>query len=331
MANFALIGAAGFVAPRHMKAIAATGNKLVAAVDPHDSVGILDQHFPEARFFTEIERFDRHLEKLRRAGDEERTHYVSVCTPNYLHDAHVRLALRLGATAICEKPLVISPWNLDQLAELEEESDGGVRAILQLRHHPEVLKLQKRFELDRNRERASVVLTYVTRRGSWYHSSWKGAEERSGGLAMNVGVHFFDLLLLLFGGVVNSQLHLRTASRMSGVVELEWARVRWFLSVDERDLPEEARASGAHAARSLTFDGEEIDLSAGFGDLHTKAYQEVLDGRGATISDTKPSIELVHRIRTGEVTRKGSDAHPLLSAQSTSGHVKSRNQPTALG
>ena len=312
MVNFALIGAAGFVAPRHMKAIAATGNQLVAAIDPHDSVGILDSYFPDARFFTEIERFDRHLEKLRRRGPKEQTHYVSICSPNYLHDAHVRLALRLNANAICEKPMVISPWNLEQLAEIEAESEGRVFNTLQLRYHPTVMALKQRFDATQNREKIDVVLTYVTRRGAWYHTSWKGDQHRSGGLSHNIGVHFFDLLIHLFGGVQKSEVHLNKPARMSGSVELEWARVRWFLSVDVNDLPTSVVEQGGYAFRALLFDGEEIDLSHGFTDLHTRVYEEILKGRGPGINDARPSCELVHNIRTSETVSHSPNRHPEL-------------------
>ncbi len=313
MANFALLGAAGFVAPRHLKAIADTQNTLAAAADPHDSVGVLDRYFPNARFFTEIERFDRHLEKLRRKGEEERVHYVSICSPNYLHDAHVRLALRLNAHAICEKPLVISPWNLDQLAEIEAESQGRVFNTLQLRYHPTVMALKERFAQEQNREKTEVVLTYITRRGAWYHTSWKGDVQRSGGLGLNIGVHFFDLLISLFGSVQHSEVHLNEAARMSGALELEWARVRWFLSVDVNDLPHSVKEAGGYAFRALTFDGQEIDLSSGFTDLHTEVYRQILKGNGPGIEDARPSCELVYKIRNSECDLRRENAHPILA------------------
>ena len=310
--NFGLVGAAGFVAPRHLKAIKDTGNRLIAACDPSDNVGVLDSYFPEARFFTEIERFDRHLDKLHRKGDDVRMHYLSVCTPNYLHDAHIRLALRLGAHAICEKPLVINPWNLDQLADLEQETGGRVNVVMQLRYHPALLALRERLQQERSPHRRDIVLTYVTRRGPWYLVSWKGSQEKSGGLAMNLGVHFFDLLLWLFGPPERSALHLVEPTRMAGALELERARVRWFLSTDLRDLPEKARAEGKAAFRSLTIDGEEIEFSEGMGALHTRVYEEVLRGNGLGIEDARPGIALLHTIRTGAVEPPGAAAHPAL-------------------
>lgn len=313
--NFALIGAAGFVAPRHLKAIKETGNRLIAAVDPHDNVGVLDAYFPDARFFTEIERFDRHLEKLRRRSEEERMHYLSVCSPNYLHDAHVRLALRLGAHAICEKPLVINPWNLNELAELEAETGRRVYTVLQLRQHPALRALRERLLASPPRTTPEVVLTYMSRRGAWYHVSWKGAPERSGGLAMNLGVHFFDILIWLFGPVTASAVHLAQPSRMAGLLTLERARVRWFLSVDERDLPAHVREAGKTAWRSLTIDGEEVEFSDGFTDLHTRVYEGVLGGAGAGIDEARPSIELLYLIRTAQVEQAPRGvAHPLLDS-----------------
>ena len=315
MKDFALVGVGGFVAPRHLRAIHETGNRLVAAMDRTDSVGILDRYFPQARFFTEIERLDRHLEKLRRSPAEEAVSYVSICSPNYLHDAHVRLALRLGADAICEKPLVINPWNLDGLAELEAESGRRVYNILQLRLHPSMAALKQRLEQQPQRERAEVCLTYVTRRGQWYHISWKGSESKSGGLAMNIGVHFFDLLMWLFGPVESSRLHVAQRDKMAGCVELEGARVRWFLSVDAEDLPESAQAAGQTAFRSMTIDGEELEFSGGFEDLHTKSYEAVLAGDGFGIHEARPSLELIHQIRTSDVTTDDATFHPILKAQ----------------
>ena len=313
MTNFGLIGAAGFVAPRHLQAIRDVGGQLLAAVDPHDSVGVLDRYFPEARFFPEIERFDRHLEKLRRLSEAQRVHYMSICTPNYLHDAHVRLALRLGAHAICEKPLVINPWNLDQLAELEADSDSRVYTVLQLRHVPALAALKKRLDEEPLAQMAEVDVAYVTRRGPWYHSSWKGKEERSGGIAMNIGIHFFDLLMWLFGGVEHSELHLDRADKMSGALQLERARVRWFLSVDGDDLPEVCRENGQFAYRSLCVDGEELEFSAGFSDLHSRVYSEILAGRGDGIAAARPSISLVRKIRESDEVNPSLGLHPLCT------------------
>jgi len=301
MKNFALIGAAGFVAPRHMQAIRDTGNRLVAAADPHDSVGVLDRFFPDVRYFPEFERLDRHLEKLRRGPEEARVHWVSICSPNYLHDAHVRLGLRVGADVICEKPLVISPWNLDQLETLEAESGRRVYTVLQLRLHPALEALRARLAGAAAGHRHEVDLTYVTGRGSWYLQSWKGSAERSGGIAMNIGVHFFDLLLWLFGPARGAAVHDRGPTRMAGTLELERARVRWLLSVDFADLPCPATPGQRTTHRVLSVDGEELDLAGGFEDLHTRVYAEILAGRGFGIEDARPSIELVHRLRQLEV------------------------------
>lgn len=312
--NFALIGAAGFIAPRHMQAIHDTDNTLVAAVDPHDCVGRLDSYFPEARFFTEIERFDRYLEKRRRGPEEQKIQYVCICTPNYLHDAHVRLALRVQADAICEKPLVISPWNLDALQELEAEYGRRVYSVLQLRLIPVLQELKRTVAQEPSRTRADICLTYVTRRGHWYDVSWKGNPEKSGGVSMNIGVHFFDLLLWLFGDAEHHEVHLRTPRRMAGLLELERARVRWFLSVDADDLPESARNAGRFAYRSMTLDGQEIEFSDGFTDLHTRVYREILAGRGAGIEDARPAIELVHSLNHSETVSGHHRCHPFLHA-----------------
>ena len=294
--NFAITGVAGFVAPRHLNAIRDTGHRLVAAVDPHDAVGLLDRYSFGVRFFTEIERFDRHLEKLRRTSEEERVHYVSICSPNYLHDAHIRLALRAGAHAICEKPIVINPWNLDPLQDLERESGRRINTVLQLRLHPSVVAFRESLPSESGR-RHQVALTYITARGRWYDVSWKGSDERSGGIVTNIGIHFFDLLLWLFGRVQRSDVHQREAARAAGSLALERADVRWFLSTDASDLPF-APAPGARATfRAMMVDGAQLEFSDGFGDLHTRVYQEVLAGRGCGIDDARPSIELTHQIR----------------------------------
>jgi UDP-N-acetyl-2-amino-2-deoxyglucuronate dehydrogenase len=312
MASFALIGAAGFIAPRHMQAIHETGNDLVAAVDPHDCVGRIDSYFPEARFFTEIERFDRYLEKLRRGPEESRVQYVSICSPNYLHDAHVRLALRVKADAICEKPMVLSPWNLDALADLEAEYGCRVHAVLQLRLIEKLRALRDQIRAEPAGRPHDVCLSYVTRRGSWYDVSWKGDARRSGGVSMNIGVHFFDLMIWLFGEAGRVEVHLHEPRRMSGFVELERARVRWFLSVEEQDVPEAVRAAGKFAHRSMTLDGAEIEFSDGFTDLHTRVYREILAGRGYGVEDARPAIELVHRINSSAVQTTGL-VHPRLA------------------
>jgi UDP-N-acetyl-2-amino-2-deoxyglucuronate dehydrogenase len=296
MNNFALIGAAGFVAPRHLRAIRDTSNQLVAAVDPHDSVGVLDSYFPDARFFTEIERFDRHLDKCRRGPAEGRVHWVSVCTPNYLHDAHIRLALRAGCDVICEKPIVVSPWNLDALKVIEQETGRRVFTVLQLRYHPAIVALRERVMASGSKIH-EVDLRYVTRRGPWYFVSWKGNEEKSGGLAMNIGVHFFDLILWIFGAETGLEVTRRDAATMEGTMTLERARVRWLLSVDPANLPPGPDGKRRNVFRAFTVDGQEIEFSEGFEDLHTTVYREVLAGRGFGIDDAHPSIDLVHRVR----------------------------------
>lgn len=308
--NFAVIGVGGYIAPRHLRAIRDTGNCLVAAVDQKDSVGVLDQYSFNVKFFTEIERFDRHLEKLRRGPDENRVHYVSVCSPNYLHDAHCRLALRVGADVICEKPLVINPWNFDALQELEAETHHRINTVLQLRLHPSLVQLKE--SLQRESGLHEVELTYITSRGPWYHVSWKGHEDKSGGIATNIGVHFFDLLLWLFGPTQGIRVYHADDNRMSGFIELERARVRWFLSVDKDDLPLQAKTAGKTTFRSITVDGKEIEFSEGFTDLHTRVYEETLAGRGFGIVDARPSIELTHAIRTAQLLPKDDCIHPFL-------------------
>ncbi len=319
MSNFALTGVAGYIAPRHLQAIKATGNRLVAAADPHDAVGVLDRFGFDVRYFREIERFDRHMEKLRRGPESGRVQYVSICSPNFLHDAHMRLALRIGADAICEKPLVINPWNLDALEEIERESGRRIYTVLQLRVHPQLIALRDSLQAERGADapRHEVVLTYVTARGRWYDVSWKGSEERSGGIATNIGIHFFDLLLWLFGPAVDCSLHLSETRRMAGALELEWARVRWFLSTDAADLPFTPEPGARTTHRSITIDGREVEFSEGFADLHTRVYEEVLAGRGFGIADARPSISLVSRIRSTPVTAAGGDAgHPLVARRS---------------
>lgn len=308
--NFALIGAGGYIAPRHLRAIRDTGNRLIAAVDPKDSVGVLDQYSFDVKFFTEIERFDRHLEKLRRGPDAGRAHYVSICSPNYLHDAHCRLALRVGADVICEKPLVINPWNFDALQELEVETHHRINTVLQLRVHPSLIQLKE--SLEQQGGQHDVELTYITGRGPWYHVSWKGHEDKSGGIATNIGVHFFDLLLWLFGPMQGIRVYHADDNRMSGFIELERARVRWFLSVDKDDLPLQAKTAGKTTFRSITVDGKEIEFSEGFTDLHTRVYEETLAGRGFGIVDARPSIELTYAIRMAQLSLKDDCIHPFL-------------------
>jgi UDP-N-acetyl-2-amino-2-deoxyglucuronate dehydrogenase len=322
MKNFAITGLAGYIAPRHLKAIKETGNDLIAAVDPHDSVGIIDQFFPNASFFTEFERFDRHLEKLRRDGEEKKVHYLTICSPNNLHDAHIRLALRIGADAICEKPLVLNPWNLDSLQELEAETGSRVYTILQLRVHPSLIELKKKLDKIEVKKKYIVSLTYITSRGLWYDFSWKGVKEKSGGVGTNIGVHFFDLLIWLFGKVQQNELHLSESNKMAGFIELENAEVSWFLSADRNDLPADLIEQKVTTFRSIKYDGEQIQFSSGFTDLHTKVYEETLAGRGFGIDDSKPSIELVQKLRTAKVTgNTNCPIHPL--AIKHYGHRKS--------
>ena len=313
--NFAMTGVAGFVAPRHLKAIKDTGHRLVAAVDPHDAVGVLDKYAFDVRFFTEIERFDRHLEKLRRGPESERVDYVSVCSPNYLHDAHIRLALRVGAHVICEKPLVINPWNLDALQDLEHETGRRVNTVLQLRLHPQLIALREQLAKAPAKDLHDVCLTYITARGSGYDVSWKGSDERSGGLVTNIGIHFFDLLIWLFGPVVACEVHAHEPRRMGGYLQLERARVRWFLSSDIADLPFQPEPGVKTTFRSITVDGREIEFSEGFTDLHTRVYQEALAGRGFGIDDSRPSIALTRRIRESAVAPVDGRLHPKLKAQ----------------
>jgi UDP-N-acetyl-2-amino-2-deoxyglucuronate dehydrogenase len=310
--NFALTGASGYIAPRHLKAIKETGNQLVAAVDPHDSVGVLDGYFQNVRFFTEFERFDRHVERLRRQSTEKAVHYVSICSPNYLHDAHARFALRVGAHAVCEKPLVLNPWNIDALEELQQESDRRIYTVLQLRVHPSIVALREKLRTQPADKKHEVRLTYITSRGPWYLVSWKGQAERSGGLATNIGIHFFDMLMWLFGDVQYNNVHVATATRVGGFIELQNARVQWFLSIERDDLPPEAVECGMPTYRSITIDGEEIEFSGGFTDLHTIVYQDILAGRGFGLEDARPSIVLAHSIRGAQPIGVTSDSHPFM-------------------
>ncbi len=296
MKNFALIGAAGYIAPRHLKAIKDTGNNLIAAFDPFDSVGILDSYFPRADFFVEFERFDRHIEKLKRQGVT--LDYVSVCSPNYLHDAHIRFGLRHGADVICEKPLVLNPWNIEALGEIEEETGNKVYTILQLRLHPSVIELKEMVENSDPSIRFDVDMQYITSRGNWYHYSWKGDVNKSGGIATNIGVHFFDMLTWVFGDVISSDVELHEHSRAAGFLKLERANVSWRLSIDETDLPEEAKSQEKRTFRSILIDGKSFEFSNGFTDLHTVCYERVLAGAGFGIGENRKAIELVYQIRT---------------------------------
>lgn len=295
MKNFALIGAAGYIAPRHMKAIKDTGNNLLAALDKHDNVGILDSYFPNADFFTEFERFDRYLDKVKRQGHA--VDYVSICSPNYLHDSHIRFALRQGAFAICEKPLVLNPWNVDALTEMEKETGKKVFTILQLRHHPSIIELRNKVMNGPADKIYDVALTYITSRGHWYQVSWKGEQAKSGGVATNIGIHFFDMLMWVFGGLKESEVEKMDAESASGVLRLERANVKWSLSINYDHIPADVKAKGKRTFRALTMDGEEIEFSDGFTELHTKSYESILAGEGFGLKEARPSIELAYKIR----------------------------------
>lgn len=310
MKKFALIGVGGYIAPRHIQAIKHTGNDLVAAVDKNDSVGVLDRYFMGTRFFTEFERFDRHLDKLRRRG--EGVEYVSICSPNYLHDAHCRFAMRIGADAICEKPLVLNPWNVDALQELENEYRKKINTILQLRLHPSIIALKEEVEKSGQNHRYDIDLTYITSRGPWYQVSWKGDIQKSGGIANNIGIHFFDMLLWIFGGVKTNVVHRFDASGAAGYLELNNARVRWYLSLECKDLPPEVEQKGKSTYRSISVDGQEIEFSGSFTDLHTRSYEEILAGRGYRLAEVRPSIQLAADIRNTPVTADTGDCHPYL-------------------
>ncbi|TLD81367.1 Gfo/Idh/MocA family oxidoreductase [Helicobacter sp. MIT 11-5569] len=314
MKQFGLIGAAGYIAPRHLKAIKETGNILSCALDPYDGVGIMDSFFPNAEFFTEFERFDRHVDKLRRKGNG--LDYVSICSPNYLHDSHIRFGLRNGADVICEKPLVLNPWNIEGLEVIEKESGKRVYNILQLRLHKSILELKSRIDsaLKENPNKVfDVDLTYITSRGKWYFISWKGDITKSGGVATNIGVHFFDMLSWIFGDVKESRVNLLNASSASGILELKNARVRWFLSVDASVLPQVALEQGKRTYRLISVDGLEVEFSDGFTDLHTESYKEILKGRGFGLQEAKRSIEIVHTIRNAEIIGLKGEYHPFLT------------------
>jgi UDP-N-acetyl-2-amino-2-deoxyglucuronate dehydrogenase len=295
MKNFALVGAGGYIALRHMKAIKDTGNNLIAALDKHDSVGILDSYFPETEFFVEFERFDRHIEKLKRLGMH--TDFVTVCSPNYLHDAHIRFGLRVGADVICEKPLVLNPWNIDGLMEIERETGRKISTILQLRLHPAIIALREKVQKTPSTKKYQVNLKYITSRGHWYHISWKGDIQKSGGIATNIGIHFFDMLLWIFGDVKTNEVRQHTAETASGRLELEKANVEWLLSIDSNTLPPEVKQAGKRTFRSMTIDEDEFEFSEGFTELHTRSYEEILKGNGFSIEESRKSIELVHKIR----------------------------------
>lgn len=308
--NFALIGAAGYIAPRHLKAIKDTDNDLIAALDRFDSVGIMDSYFPDASFFVETERFDRHIEKLKFDKDIH-LDYVSICTPNYLHDSHIRMALRRGADAICEKPLVLNPWNLDALAKMERESGQRVWNILQLRLHQSIIDLKAKVDAAPKDKVFDIDLTYLTSRGSWYYTSWKGDLSKSGGIATNIGVHFYDMLSFIFGKVKKNVVHVHNHDRAAGYLEFERARVRWFLSINYDVLPEEIKSKGQRTYRSITIEGEELEFSGGFTDLHTRVYEGILEGKGYGLEDARQSIEIVHDIRNQQPIGVKGDYHPF--------------------
>jgi UDP-N-acetyl-2-amino-2-deoxyglucuronate dehydrogenase len=310
MKNFALMGAAGYIAPKHLKAIKDTNNHLIAALDKFDSVGIMDRYFPNANFFTEFERFDRHIEKLKR-NDGIALDYVSICTPNYLHDSHIRMALRSGANAICEKPIVLNPWNIDALAAIEKESQGSINTILQLRLHTAIIDLKKKVFATVKNGKYEIDLTYITSRGKWYDASWKGDESKSGGIATNIGVHFYDMLSWIFGSVQENVVHLRASHKAAGYLEFENARVRWFLSIDAQDLPQEVKEKQQRTYRAITIDNEELEFSDGFTELHTTSYQEILKHKGFGLEEVRRSIEIVHDIRNTEINSFGYK-HPFL-------------------
>lgn len=308
--NFAIIGVGGYIAVRHLKAIKDTGNKLVCALDPFDSVGVIDSYFPDADFFVEFERFDRHVDKLRRQGTK--VDYVSICSPNYLHDAHIRFALRNQAIAICEKPIVLNPWNIDALQEIEQETGGKVYTILQLRLHPAIVALKKKIEEGPRDKIYNVDLTYITSRGRWYFISWKGDIQKSGGVVTNIGVHFFDMLSWIFGGVKENVVNYSRPDKAAGYLMLRRARVRWFLSLDHHDIPEEIKTNGQTTFRSITVDGEEVEFSGGFTELHTQSYQEILKGNGFCLEDSRTSIETVYTIRNSKPVGLRGEYHPFL-------------------
>ena len=301
MKNLILIGAGGYIAPRHMKAIKDTGNNLLAAIDKHDSVGILDSYFPDCDFFTEFERFDRHVEKLKRQG--VKIDYVSVCSPNYLHDAHIRFGLRIGADVICEKPIVLNPWNIDALLEIEKETNKNVYSILQLRLHPSIITLKEKIDKAETGKIYNVELNYITSRGHWYHTSWKGDLNKSGGIATNIGVHFFDMLMWIFGAVESNQVVSQSLQSASGILKLKKANVKWNLSIDSAEIPKEVKDTGKRTFRTLFIDGEGFEFSDGFTELHTDSYKEIISGNGFPLTETMASIQLVHDMRNDKTIK----------------------------
>jgi UDP-N-acetyl-2-amino-2-deoxyglucuronate dehydrogenase len=308
--NFGIIGVAGYIAVRHLHAIKETGNNLLASLDKFDSVGRIDNYFPESDFFVEFERFDRHFDKLKRTGTK--IDYVSICSPNYLHDSHIRFALRHQAEAICEKPIVLNPWNVDALQEIENETGRNIYTVLQLRLHPKILELRQKIKDGPKGKIYDIDMTYITSRGNWYSISWKGDIQKSGGVATNIGIHFFDMLSWIFGNCRMNVVHISEPHKAAGFLELENARVRWFLSVDYNDIPDSVKATGKRTFRSITVDGEEIEFSEGFADLHTITYREILAGRGFGLRDARQSVETAYTIRNSKPTGLKGDYHPIL-------------------
>lgn len=309
MKNFALIGAAGYIAPRHMKAIKETGNNLITALDKNDSVGVIDSYFPQADFFTEFERFDRHIDKLKRNNNE--ISYMSICTPNYLHDSHIRFCLKHGADAICEKPLVLNPWNIEGLEEIEKETGKNVFNVLQLRLHPSIIALKEKIQKEKSNKIYDIDLTYITSRGNWYFASWKAQDEKSGGIPTNIGIHFFDMLLWIFGPVQKSVVNVLEPKRAAGILTLKNARVRWYLAIDSNTMPEDVKKAGKTTYRVLSINNENFEFSDGFADLHTLSYKKILNNEGFGLSCVRPSIELAYQIRNSEKTGLTGDYHPF--------------------
>lgn len=307
--NFGLIGVAGYIAARHLAAIKQTGNNLLASLDPFDSVGIIDSYFPDSDFFVEFERFDRHFEKLKRSGIK--IDYVSICSPNFLHDSHIRFALRHKADAICEKPIVLNPWNIDALQEIEKETGKKVYTILQLRLHPSMLALKEKIMKEKRDRKYDVDLSYITSRGNWYKFSWKGDLQKSGGVATNIGIHFFDLLSWVFGEPQESYVHIHKEDKMAGYLELENARIRWFLSIDFNDLPEELKKKGKRTYRSINIEGNDIEFSGGFTNLHTETYKKILSGTGYGLNDARTSVQTVYEIRNSKIQKRKGEIHPF--------------------
>ena len=307
--NFGLIGVGGYIAVRHLRAIKDTGNNLLASLDRFDSVGLLDGYFPQSDFFVEFERFDRHFDKLKRTGTK--IDYVSICSPNYLHDSHIRFALRHQTEAICEKPIVLNPWNVEALQEIENETGRKIYTILQLRLHPKIVELREKIRNGPKDKIYDVDLSYITSRGNWYFISWKGDVQKSGGVATNIGIHFFDMLSWIFGDTTKNIVHISQPDKAAGYLELENARVRWFLSIDHNDLPDAAKATGKRTFRSIVIEGEEIEFSEGFGELHTESYKEILNGKGFGLQDARQSVITAFTIRNSNPVGLVGDYHPL--------------------